>query len=221
LNKYISLFDTFLLGKLDKVDPYLNFRSLILRLLYSKEFALGDEALLTLKTAKDVLDSLGIVFWIDSGTCLGAIREKNFIRHDNDIDLGIKEKDLHRVKEIISGFMAKQFKLSTFHRDAKSGKGVVLRFVRNKIKLDIFVYYEKGDFVWNGCYTAKGELVCYVFDRVLFENLKEIDFLGLKVRVPNPVEEYLTQAYGDWQVVKKNWQYLKDPPCIRLNFLEE
>lgn len=220
MNKHVTLIDNILLSKFENIVPYLNFRSLLLRLLYSKEFAIGDEALLTLRLAKETLDSLEIDFWIDSGTCLGAIREKNFIRHDNDIDLGIMEKDESRVLKNIHCFVAKGFRLLNFHRDTKTGKGVVLGFTRKKIKLDIFVFYEKGNCLWDGCYNAKGELLTYVFNKRLFENLREIDFLGLKVKVPNPVEEYLTEAYGDWQTVKKNWQYLRDPPNLMMHFLE-
>ena len=42
-----------------------------------------------LKSAKEALDSVNIPFHLHAGTALGAHRERNFIKHDHDIDLAI------------------------------------------------------------------------------------------------------------------------------------
>ncbi len=205
--------------RLQKFSVYLSFRSLILRTLYNKSFI--EKALLTLELAKKALDLLEIEFWLDSGTCLGAIRERNFISYDNDIDLGIKEEYESHMLAIIRELGTKGFSFVTLYRDTKTGKGVNLHFCRENIRLDIFVYYAKGEFVWMGSYDPSGRMVPHVFSKALFDNLKEINFLKLRVKVPNPVEAYLTQAYGDWQIVRRDWQYFRDSPCSRPNFLNE
>ena len=41
-----------------------------------------------LADTNSVLQKLGIVYWLDCGTLLGAIRDNQLIAWDNDIDLG-------------------------------------------------------------------------------------------------------------------------------------
>lgn len=191
----------------------------------------NSHSLNVLKKAKGALDTLGIEFWLHGGTCLGAIREKNFILHDWDIDLGILQKDEHKLD--LKEFERKGFVLISVHRDQKTNKGLVISFrtrldflagacglpVLNFLRvLDINVFYEKDEFLWQAVYF-NNKKIAYVFSKKLFKNLKEIEFLGLKVKVPNPVEEFLTEHFGEWRIPKKNWKYNKDPPCIKKGFL--
>ena len=40
-----------------------------------------------LKEAKEILDPIGILFWLRQGSCLGEVRDQAFVPWDDDIDL--------------------------------------------------------------------------------------------------------------------------------------
>ena len=49
-----------------------------------------------------------------------------------------------------------------------------------------------------GCHGTKLVLPAH-----FYQNLKTIDFYGLKIKIPSKTEEYLTYVYGDWKTPKK------------------
>ena len=50
-----------------------------------------------LKEVKKVLDDNDIFFWLESGTLLGAYRDKELIEWDKDIDLSVRRKDQKKI----------------------------------------------------------------------------------------------------------------------------
>ena len=69
-----------------------------------------------LKEAKQILDQLGLVFFLRHGTCLGAVRDKAFIEWDDDLDIGsviglhgLTEELVHKAAEVFeeNGFDVK------------------------------------------------------------------------------------------------------------------
>lgn len=157
-----------------------------------------------LQKTQEVLDDLKIPFFLSSGTCLGYARERNFIDHDYDIDIGISEKDwtptlidkmsakglyLYR----ILGSFDTGMELSFWERIGKGVGG----------KIDIFVHKDDvipGKTCWYTFNKEKTKKLQYCVNK--FEQ-ESVDFLGLKVNVPDPIKEYLEEHYGkDWRIPK-------------------
>lgn len=158
--------------------------------------------------ANEVLKQLGVSYWLDGGACLGAIREKDFLSHDTDIDFGVWDvENRARVNEALveNGFVFKE----SFGRIER---GYEESFERHGIRVDIFYFYESGDYWWNG--AGVGETSIRILPKRLFQHLQEIDFYG-KTFVPHPVEDFLTLRYGNWKQRKVHWHWEMSPPCVR------
>jgi len=150
-----------------------------------------------LKDIKRILDQLGAVFFIASGTCLGAIREGGFIPWDDEMDMGsvigLNGLDEETISRGIAAFEENGYYV---HVD-RSSRHIGVHVVKESIRAD-----------WT-CHRIIGESV-FQYPGVrtpleLFTKLKEIDFIGEKFLVPNPPEEYLETKYGP------NWATPKGP----------
>jgi len=146
---------------------------------------------------KRILDELGAVFFIASGTCLGAIREGQFIPWDDEMDMGsviglngLDEKTIDR------GITAFENNGYYVHVD-RSSRHIGVHVVKGSIRAD-----------WTCHRISGGSVFQYPGVRTsleLFTQLKEIDFIGEKFLVPNPPEKYLETKYGS------NWATPQGP----------
>ncbi len=150
--------------------------------------------------AKQILDQLGVVFFLRQGTCLGAIRDKGFIPWDDDMDLGsiiglhgLTEKTIEKtVDTVVSAFRDKgYFAKIDYHEHYIS-----VAMMKSSTRIDWVCYRIIDDSIFH-----------YPGVRIpgrLFTQLKEIDFINMKFLVPDPPEEYLRFKYGaEWMTPKK------------------
>ena len=156
-----------------------------------------------LKEAKQILDKLGVVFLLSSGTCLGAIRDNAFIPWDDDIDLisviGINGLTEELVDIAVATLRDKGYFIYERHTDSEIGMSTMKDYMR---------------IGWECMRIIDDSIWVYPRTRIpanLFTQPKEIEFLGEKFLVPNPPEEYLRLKYGEeWMVPKQAGVYEKD-----------
>ncbi|XP_075066462.1 ribitol-5-phosphate transferase FKTN [Mixophyes fleayi] len=166
-----------------------------------------------LHMAASTLDTLGVSFWISSGTCLGWYRQCNIIPYSKDVDLGIFIQNYK--PELIPAFQKAGLPLK--HKFGKVEDSLELSFLgRDDVKLDIFFFYEEKDHMWNGGTQAKsGKKFKYLFPKF---TLCWTEFLGLKVQVPCETLDYVEANYGkSWDVPLKVWDWKQSPPNVQPN----
>ncbi|MEE8413438.1 MAG: LicD family protein [Dehalococcoidales bacterium] len=156
-----------------------------------------------LKEIKQILDNLGITFFLRKGTCLGAVRDSKLIPWDDDVDIGsvlgyngLTEKS---IDQVIAALRDNGYLINIDHLDY----AIYVVALKSSIRTDWMVQriIDDSTFHWPGVRMPAR----------LFTHTEEIDFLGEKFRVPSPVEEYLGLMYGpEWKVPKRAGFYEKD-----------
>ena len=148
-----------------------------------------------LKEVKRVFDELDVFFWLGSGTCLGAVREGRFIPWDDEMDtaavIGMHGLTVETLDRVAGAFRERGFYAPVRHNSRYSS----VNFIKDGVRVD-----------WTCHHVVDGK--AYEFPGVelplsLFENPREIEFIGETFRIPNPPEEYLRLKYGpDWRTPK-------------------
>ncbi|MBE3087780.1 MAG: glycosyltransferase [Chloroflexi bacterium] len=207
---------------------------------YSKEQPLSYEAIgagksvdlkgENLKLAVNVLNANKCIWWLEAGTCLGAIRENGFIPYDPDIDIGLHPKELPKWGKLQVDMLAAGFEL---YRAWTHGKrNIELSYKRNGIKLDLFFFYDGGDgFWWHGAFGPNPvtggwgeghEFLPHVFTASFFQDLKPFVLNGIPCFVPDPAKRYLIERYGPmWPHRQPGYKYWTDCRAIDRNYFKK
>ena len=185
----------------------------------------GKKALLEIKK---VFKALNIDWFLTYGTLLGAYREKDFISHDIDIDIGVFFEDFN--ENIEKKFLEYGFiKKNSFEVD--NGKFAIQEvYLYNGLYIDVFYFKkEKNSLIgygfinenglsWDNTIKKYGGLLVreLIFP---YEGLEVYNFLGVDCKIPKNPKKHLSSHYGEnfmdkdakWDPSKvKNVRYLKD-----------
>lgn len=139
---------------------------------------------------KHCLESHKINFGLIYGTLLGAIREGNFIAHDEDTDIYILSEDIPEIIAVLFELREIGFEVGRFTEK-------LISFMKNDEYIDIY-FFQKTKF---GKRISEG----YVIKASVLENMEQYVFLGETFNVPKNPKELLVELYGkDWHIPKEN-----------------
>jgi len=178
-----------------------------------KEFILGSK-IIDIDISRDnllefqkIMDSADIKFTLAYGTLLGAIRENNFIVHDEDIDVAILDEDRDNFLNILDNFLNNGFSIGRYADD-------ILSLIRNGEYIDIYIFRKKS-FGYREFGNEK------LKERYLIDTI-EYNFIGSRFNIPKEFESYLIEHYGDsWRVPIKDYHACNPNIYLRIkNFLK-
>ena len=180
---------------------------------------LKDQSTKNLLDFKKILDQLGVYFWLDCGTLLGAVRDNDFCEDDeNDVDLCSRIEDMSRVSVIIEMAEDIGFKLY-MHWPTQ------IAMKRGDCKIDLFFneYDWVRDIYWTILYKGNAIDKYVVVPGKHYKGVGGIvKFKGEVFNTPAYCTEYLTLRYGDWKtkVHRSNYScYNKDQNKLVVNKL--
>jgi len=142
----------------------------------------------------DILDGIGINFFLQTGVLLGAIREKNFVKWDWGVDISVFSDDLvHKIE-----YLKKILKNNGFEiLKAESKKNDIKIFFKGIKPLEVtgytifgWNYSRSKNIYWRGNYSVPSRFL---------NRFSKVELFGRKFNCPNPPKEYLTYAYGNWE----------------------
>lgn len=142
----------------------------------------------------DILDEIGIDFFLQTGILLGAIRERNFIKWDWGVDFSVFSDDLiHKIEPLKKVLKDNGFEIL----NEENIKSEVKIFFRGIEPLEVTGYtifgwnYSKTkNIYWRANYTVPSRFL---------NNFSKVQLFDRIFNCPNPPKEYLTYAYGNWE----------------------
>ena len=160
--------------------------------------------------------------WLDFGTLLGYYRENDFISHDLDMDFGIQVSSLEEFEVIEEQLINNGFNRT---KEFYFNKNLVeLSYSYKGLNVDFIIYKKEDDKVSSDTIffmtKALGNPTRYeVYHyEIPFSGLKECDFKGMKVKVPDNTQEYLRTLYGeDFETPNTNYNWKENPIYKRVS----
>ncbi len=142
----------------------------------------------------DILDELKIKYFLQTGILLGAVRDKNFIKWDWDIEISVFANEfLPMIDLVVKDLEKKDFKiLSIIKKKDDSKIDFIGEYPKNVTCYTIYSwnYSKTKEIYWRRERSVPSKFL---------NNLSKISFFGREFNCPNNPEEYLAFAYGDWK----------------------
>jgi len=149
-----------------------------------------------LKDLQTVLAEVGMAPFLVSGTLLGYARNRGFLSHDKDVDVGIfASQSIFDVVNLLtrSGLFSVHFNYLRLEETYQ----VPVVHRQSGMSIDIFVYYPQGDKLVTGVQSNFGYTQNFAFTPFALET---VQFLDIEFSIPADMALNLQENFGPWQV---------------------
>ncbi|CAL1528792.1 unnamed protein product, partial [Lymnaea stagnalis] len=167
------------------------------------------------ETAKHVfttLENCHVRYWLEGGSLLGAVRQKDIIPWDYDVDIGIYREDLSKCGALVDtkngaytddlGFVWEKAVEGKFYRVQYSAV--------NHLHVDIYPFYSKHGVMTKDTWLLTHRQDVEFPERFLLP-LTKIEFAGVMTYAPNNVKEFLEYKFGEGVIENPKYPNLQNP----------
>jgi len=145
-----------------------------------------DIAYENLQIISKVLSAEDIFWQVCWGTLIGIVRDNDFIKWDEDVDIVILSEDEEKFKNLLWNLYDQGFELIRYER------GGLYSISRKGEYTDFYVLKKASNEIR---YTLDGG---FLLENQIRDTI-EIDFKGLKIKIPREYDKLLSFYYGDWK----------------------
>ncbi len=140
-----------------------------------------------LKDTSTLFNEQKVDYWLDYGTLLGIEREGDIILNDRDVDIGIWKKDQDKAWTAIQELKAKGYNVEN------TGKKISVWKISgwSHLRAEVMLYEDIGQ--------NKIKENVLEFNKDWIVPLKQKEWQGQTISVPNQPEVVLEFMYGDWR----------------------
>ncbi len=149
-----------------------------------------------LSDLSEMANAKGTPVFLVSGTLLGCVREGQLLSHDKDIDVGIVGWE-NQYALCMALQESGRFTVSAQHLKGQDTFYIPICHNATGMWIDIFVYHPQGEHLVTGVDFFFGYRQSFAFTP--FE-LKDVEFLGVSMKIPVDAELNLTENYGQWRL---------------------
>lgn len=149
-----------------------------------------------LSDLSEMANAKGTPVFLVSGTLLGCVREGQLLSHDKDIDVGIVGWE-NQYALCMALQESGRFTVSAQHLKGEDTFYIPICHNATGMWIDIFVYHPQGEHLVTGVDFFFGYRQTFAFTP--FE-LKDVEFLGVSMKIPVDAELNLTENYGQWRL---------------------
>jgi hypothetical protein len=171
----------------------------------------ADLAAIAIGDLTSTVRKIGQKAFLVSGTLLGYARLGTVLPHDKDIDIGVLGWQ-NKFDLLAALIETKRFHCNLqFLRESKSYIFPVLH-VETGMTIDLFFYEERGDYYITGIDNPFGYQQEFAFKKF---NITEVEFMGIKVFIPEEYELNLEENFGDWRTSDPGYiSHLESPSMV-------
>jgi hypothetical protein len=170
------------------------------------------DVLKTLETVMEDLSEMGLRPCLGYGTLLGAYREKQFIAHDDDVDILVEFADEGLTRQKAYALRAKLIDQLDPNKYRVSSESKVLEHLNihlylkeTNIMIDVFPYWNDGENVL----LHMENMAIRAIPRAILAGRTEIELAGKTFMAPTETEAFLVERYGEsWNVSDKYHEWL-------------